>query len=127
MSDNIRLEKDEAAFDYGIYVMTIYAVAVTNLYGLISLEELVEIANDYRVGAPPMDYVMYTKNSDCIRMPKDIKPDDVMRYLEMNAKTQNYVALIEYRGTHYLAFRDFIIVTEDGEESADWAEVESVL
>ena len=127
MSDNSRLVKDEAAFDYGIYVMTIYTAAATNLYGLISLEELAKIANGYRVGAPPMEYVMYAQNPDYIRMPRDIEPDDVMKYLDMNAKTHNYVALIEYRGTRYLASRDFIIMTEDGKESVDWMEAESVL
>lgn len=127
MKDNSHLVQNEAVFDYGIYVMTIYAVAATNLYGLVALEELAKIANEYRVGAPPMAYTLYTQNPDYIRMPEDMQPDDVMRYLEMNAKTQNYVALIEYRGTHYLASRDFVIISGDGKETVDWAEVAAVL
>ena len=127
MKDNSRLVQNAAAFDYGIYVMTIYAVAATNLYGLVALEELAKIANEYRVGAPPMAHTLYTQNPDCIRMPEDIQPDDVMRYLEMNAKTQNYVVLIEYRGTRYLASRDFVIISGDGKETVDWEEIETIL
>jgi hypothetical protein len=86
MKDNSHLVQNEAAFDYGIYVMTIYAVAATNLYGLVALEELAKIANEYRVGAPPMAYTLYTQNPDYIRMPEDMQPDDVMRYLEITPK-----------------------------------------
>jgi len=46
--------------------MTIYAVAATNLYGLVALEELAKIANEYRVGAPPMAHTLYTQNPDYI-------------------------------------------------------------
>ena len=132
MNNNTRLDQTGAAFDYGIYVMTIYAVAATNLYGLISLEELAEVANAYRNspsggGSPqPTKYTMYTQNPDDIRMPRNIKPDDVMEYLNMNAKTQNYVALIDYRGTRYLASRDFVIL-EDGKETIDWEDVGYIL
>jgi hypothetical protein len=127
MNNSLDLANDEAIFNYGIYVMTIYAVAATNLYGLISLEELAKLTNAYRVGAPPIRYAMYTQNLDFIRMPRNIRPDDVMKYLEMNAKTQGYVALIENRGTLYLASRDFLITSEDGTASVDWEDVEAIL
>ena len=127
MKDNPHLVQNVAHFDYGIYVMTIYAVAATNLYGLIALEELAKIANEYRVGSPPKAHTLYTQNPDYIRMPEDIQADDVMRYLEMNAKTQSYVALIENRGTRYLVSRDFVIISGDGKETVDWAEVAAVL
>lgn len=128
MSDVIiRPGTDELAFAFGVYVMCLYARAATNLYGMVTLEELAEIVNEYRDGQTISNFD-YPVRDDPVRarMPHEVVADDVVTYLHWNGRIHEYVEFIKPSGTIYVVSLNFMI-ENDGKRDADWEDFGKVL
>ena len=86
LSDTSQMTKVELC----IYVMTAYAAAAVNLYGLESVSELARMANRYRREA-----------SGVYGLPVDIQESDVVLLLAKNAGLDRYLKLEKIDGMFY--------------------------
>ena len=87
LSDTSQMTKVELC----IYVMTAYAAAAVNLYGLESVSELARMANRYRREASGV-YVL----------PVDIQESDVVLLLAKNTRFDHYLKMEKIDGVFYV-------------------------
>ena len=91
LSDISKMTKVELC----IYVMTLYAGAAVNLYGLESVSELARMANRYRREASGV-YVL----------PVDLQESDVVLLLAKNTRLDHYLKLEKIDGVFYTIHLD---------------------